>query len=213
MASAVGALLSVLVFNPAKAADLPDRPPDLDPRAPAVLNSPAPVPFISEVRGGVLYHEDSRLRRLLFNQDKFREHGYADVSGEVIFNSANWKFDNAIFDFVFNPRPHIGGSLNTGRGTSSAYAGFVWTYYFATNYFFEASLDVAFHNGFTGTGVPPDNLRNLGCNPLSRQSFWLGRNFGEHWRVMAGIEHLDNFHLCNNDQGLSNLGVRVGYRF
>ena len=30
---------------------------------------------------------------------------------------------------------------------------------------------------------------------------------------MTTIEHLDNFDLCDQNAGLSNLGVRLGYRF
>jgi hypothetical protein len=41
----------------------------------------------------------------------------------------------------------------------------------------------------------------------------MGFEIDEHWRVMGTFEHLDNFGLCHDNQMLSNLGVRVGYRF
>src|SRR5205814_2290979 len=113
-----------------------------------------------EIRGGVLYHEDSRLKRLFGIEDKSREHGIVDINGEVLFRRPQWHFDNAILQFFLTPRLHIGTSINTGRGTSQASAGFAWNIYIYQTYFFEATFDLAFHNGFTGTGQPPNNLRN-----------------------------------------------------
>jgi hypothetical protein len=161
----------------------------------------------------VLYHEDGRLKRLLGIEHKAREDGDLDLHGEVLFQRPQWHFDNAILQFLLTPRPHISTSIHAGHGTSQASAGFAWDIYFYQTYFFEATFDLAFHNGFTGDGLPPDHLRNLGCSPIGRQSFWLGKDIDQHWSVMLGIEHLDNFHTCKADQGLSNLGVRVGYKF
>jgi lipid A 3-O-deacylase len=178
-----------------------------------------PVPFISEVRGGLMYHEDSRLRRVFFNQDKPREHGPVDVNFEVLFARPQWHFDNWLVNFLLTPRPRIGASINTGRGTSQASAGFAWDVYIWRNVFYEASLDIAIHNGWTddplpaGSIVPPDNLRALGCSPIFRQSLSLGVDITQNWRVMGTFEHLDNFGLCRDNQMLSNLGLRVGYRF
>jgi hypothetical protein len=196
----------------ARAADVPPSLPPLEP-PPATAPAAVPEPFISEVRGGLLYHEDSRLRRLLFNQSKLREDGIFDVHGEVLFRRLPLQFDNAILQFIFTPRVHVSTSINIGNGTSQASVGLAWDYYLTKRIFFEFTFGLAFHNGYTGTGIPPDNLRSLGCNPLSRQSFWLGFDITERWRILAGIEHLDNFDLCHSNQGLSNLGVRVGYRF
>jgi lipid A 3-O-deacylase len=193
--------LSLVVAGPARAAD-------------EAVQTPTSTPFISVIRGGVMYHEDSRLRRLLFNQDKAREHGIIDVNGEVLFARPQWHFDNRFLNFLLTPRPRIGASINTGRGTSQASFGFAWDIYIWKNWFWEASLDIAFHNGWTDhLTLPTDNLRALGCSPLLRQSLSLGFDITEHWRVMGTFEHLDNFGLCRDNQGLSNLGLRIGYRF
>ena len=208
-----GALLLTLLCNRATAADLPGPTGTGNEVSVAPLAVPPTPPLISEIRFGVLYHEDSRLRRVFFNQNKPRERGYADINGEVLFQRPQWHFDNWLMNVLLTPRLHVSTSINTGRGTSQASIGLAWDTYIYKTYFFEATFDLAFHNGFTGDGIPPDNRRNLGCSPLSRQSFWLGKDIDEHWRVMVGIEHLDNFHLCRADQGLSNLGARIGYRF
>jgi hypothetical protein len=172
-----------------------------------------PIPFISEVRGGVMYHEDSRLRRVFFNQSKPREDGIVDINGEVLFARPQWHFENWFLNFLLTPRPRIGASINTGKGTSQASAGFAWDVYIWKNVFWEGSLDIAVHNGWTHPTPPPNNLRGLGCSPIFRQSMSLGVDVTQNWRVMATFEHLDNFGLCRDNQMLSNLGLRLGYRF
>ena len=168
--------------------------------------------FISEIRGGILYHEDSRLRRLLFNQSKPREDGLIDINAEILFWRPQWHFDNPIVNFALTPRLRAGTSINTGRGTSQASIGLAWDYYLTSDIFVEASFDIAIHNGHTGR-IPEVGHRPLGCNPLFRQSFTVGKDITERWRLMLTIEHLDNFELCDQNAGLSNLGVRLGYRF
>ena len=36
---------------------------------------------------------------------------------------------------------------------------------------------------------------------------------GENWRIMTTIEHMSNGKLCDPNPGLTNLGVRLGYKF
>jgi lipid A 3-O-deacylase len=205
------ALALSLASGFARAADVADPTPPPSP----FIGEPvrAPTPWISEIRGGVMYHEDSRLRRLLFNQSRFREDGIIDLNGEVLFAKPQWTFGSWLLDFVLRPRVRVGASINIGRGTSQASAGLAWDTYIWKNVFWEGSLDIAVHNGWTGITPSADNLRMLGCSPILRQSVSLGVDVTEHWRVMATFEHLDNFKLCNSNQGLSNLGLRVGYRF
>ncbi len=103
-------------------------------------------------------------------------------------------------------------SINTGKGTSQASVGLAWDHYLTDTWFMEGTLGVAIHNGGT-TDKPKAGKRNLGCNPLFRQSLSVGKDIDERWRVMGTFEHLDNFNFCGVNAGLSNLGVRVGYRF
>ena len=208
--------LSLAAAGAARAADLGETPVQMPVPTPvlAPVQAPAQTPaFISEIRAGLMYHEDSRLRRIFFNQDKLREDGIIDVNGEVLFARLPWHFDNWFLNFVLTPRPRIGASINTGHGTSQVSAGFAWDIYIWKKVFYEGTLDIAFHNGWTADAWPINNLRALGCSPLFRQSLSLGVEITENWRVMGTFEHLDNFGLCPTNQGLSNLGVRVGYRF
>jgi len=169
-------------------------------------------PFISELRGGVFYHEDSRLKRLFMNSDEAREGGVVDLNFEVLFARPHWRFGNPIVDFALRPRPHVGATVNLGGGTSDAYFGLVWDLYIFKKIFIEGSLDGAVHNGNTGM-YSPGGRRELGCNPLFRQSISVGADITRNWRVMFTLEHLENFELCHENAGLSNLGIRFGYRF
>jgi len=41
----------------------------------------------------------------------------------------------------------------------------------------------------------------------------LGYRLTTHWQVMASIEHNSNAGLCDRNRGLTNGGLRLGYRF
>jgi hypothetical protein len=112
----------------------------------------------------------------------------------------------------FVPRIHLGTTINTAGDTSHVYAGFTWTYDFTDKLFAEASFGLGFHNGKTSDFVPRNRLA-LGCSPLFRESASLGYRISQNWSVMATVEHLSNAGLCNDNQGMTNYGVRVGYVF
>jgi hypothetical protein len=64
--------------------------------------------------------------------------------------------------------------------------------------------------------VPGSGFRRaaLGARVLFRESLSIGINIGEHMTVSATVEHLSNgsfFTEVNN--GLTNVGVRLGYKF
>jgi len=56
-------------------------------------------------------------------------------------------------------------------------------------------------------------MNALGCHVLFRESASLGFNLTESWRIMGTIEHNSNAGLCDFNRGLTNAGVRLGYKF
>ena len=49
---------------------------------------------------------------------------------------------------------------------------------------------------------------------LFRESLGLGIDFGEHWRVMGGVDHSSHTNLCGKENdGLTHFGGSIGYRF
>jgi len=110
-------------------------------------------------------------------------------------------------------RPHVGGTFNFNGNESMVYGGISWTIpVFDTPFFVEASLGGTVHNGdITGAVYP---RRDLGCRILFRESFSIGYNITEQASVMLTAEHASHASMCSSvNQGLTNLGVRVGWRF
>ena len=58
----------------------------------------------------------------------------------------------------------------------------------------------------------PD-MNALGCHVLFHETATIGFNITENWRVMGTIEHSSNAGLCDFNRGLTNAGVRIGYKF
>jgi len=157
--------------------------------------------LFDEVRAGVLAHD------LLSPEDD----GVIDINGELL--SARLPLIDPMSRWHWlSPRLHLGGTLNTAGNTSHAYAGLTWTADVTDKVFLEGSFGGAIHNGDTGPSAPADESE-LGCSPLFRESGSIGYRLNTSWSVMASIEHLSNAGLCDANRGLTNYGVRVGYRF
>ena len=169
-------------------------------------------PWLSEVRAGLSYHEDSRLKRVAAGSTKNRESGVIDFRFEALTAKLPWTFENPMIDFVLRPRLNAGFSINAGGGTSYGAAGFTWSSYIFKKLFIEGSFGGAVHNGGTD-GDPKAGKRNLGTNPVFWQALSLGLDLYGKWRLIATVDHLDNFHLGDHNAGLTNIGLKVGYRF
>ncbi len=170
--------------------------------------TPWPVNF--ELRFGVLYHEDSRLVRLLGSPAKFDDGGPLDLTGEILAETRLANSDNPLLDAIYTPALRAGFTVNTGGGTNHVNLGLAFDYQLPFDSFAEVVLGVAFHDGNLGNN--PRAGRRLGCSPLSYSAASLGTNLTEQWRVMLTIEHLDNFELCSNNAQLTNIGLRAGFR-
>ncbi len=161
--------------------------------------APVREPSFFELRLGASYHEIDG-----------PESGSVAIVGEVL-TPKFFRAADPLADF-FIPRLHVGASINAGGDTSFGYAGFTWSYDFTPRFFGEVTFGGAIHNGETGPIVPVG--RNaLGCSPLFRESVGLGYRITEQLSVMAVVEHLSNAGLCDANRGLTNAGLRLGYRF
>ncbi len=199
------------------------RPTGLPPRAlvaaaclaAALLAPPAAADhrarhLVDEARVGLSLHEDSRFKRL-FGESKDRDGGVLDVNLELRFAKPRLVEtgpDGA--DLLLNPQPLLSAAVNLGDGASHAGVGLAWEATLYGPYFIEGAVGVAFHNGnHDGVG----DGRKLGCNPLARVALSVGRRVTERLRVMLTVEHLENFEVCDENAGLTNLGVKLGYGF
>jgi lipid A 3-O-deacylase len=137
------------------------------------------------------------------------EEGSLSLAGEILFPKP---FRAEGFADFLVPRLHLGGSTNLQGDTSFAYAGFAWTWAVTETVFIEGALGAGIHNGETGRFAPTDRLA-LGCSPLFREAAAIGYHLTERLSLLAQIEHLSNAGLCDANRGLTNLGLKLGYKF
>lgn len=158
---------------------------------------------IDEVRGGVLVQGLGPLA-----SDK--EDGVS-LNGEFLFSPLR------SLSFIGAPRPHLGLSVATGEyATSQIYAGLTWELNVTPVFFLNAGVGVAVHDGETDFN-PPDPLvgeRNyLGCRALARLSGGVGYRLTPNLNAALHLDHISNAGLCSENEGLDNMGLRLGYSF
>lgn len=161
--------------------------------------------FIDEIRFGVQNHGVHIIGRT-------QEDG-VDINAEILFRRPDVHFDSRVLSFLFNPRPHIGGHLNTAGGTSQAYVGATWDYHLTNKVFVEFSFGGTLHNGDLNPAPVAGEARSLGCRVMFRESVSVGREITENLRIMVTFDHISNAYLCRENPGLDTIGARLGYRF
>ncbi len=135
------------------------------------------------------------------------EHG-ADINAEVLLVPLFATTCNPWRDALFGFRPHIGATHNFAGTTSKLYAGLTWDVPLANGFFLESSFGAAVHDG----GLVEAGRAQYGCRVNFRESASLGYDIDQHWRVMLVVDHMSNADLCLRNRGLTNAGLRLGYR-
>ncbi len=129
------------------------------------------------------------------------------INIELLFARSSIPQGDPITVFVRSPRLHLGTTI-APDGVSEIYAGFTWERHIASRLFVEASLGGAVHDGPNG-----DNSDSYGCPVLFRESASVGLDITNRVRILATVDHVSNAGLCSENQGLTNAGVRLGYRW
>lgn len=153
---------------------------------------------VDEVRLGIYDHNTS-----LFGSH--HETNDPDINAEILFKSPSW------LEWAFAPRINLGANINTGGGTSIAYTGLTWDYDFTDAFFVEGSFGGAIHNGETDTQTA--SKLNLGCRVMFHENASLGYRITANSSVMLTVDHMSNASLCSSNPGLTDVGIRYGYRF
>jgi lipid A 3-O-deacylase len=154
--------------------------------------------IVSEIRGGVYDHDVSFW--------SFHRESGTDINGELLFVSPSF------LEVLWSPRPHLGATVNTEGNTSHAYAGLTWELpVFSTGFFVDGNLGLSVNNGRRDTDDP--DRKSLGSPVLFRLGAAVGYNLTEKVNVSLQFEHMSNAYLANENEGMDNFGLRLGYRF
>jgi len=115
-------------------------------------------------------------------------------------------------DWAIEILPTLGGTVNFGGDTNTAYAGATARYRFAESFFVEGFFGFAIHDADTPTDA---NGLDLGCKVLFREGAGLGYLSGPH-SLGIYVSHASHGDiLCDADEndGMTSVGLRYGYHF
>lgn len=179
--------------------------------APSLTAPVATSGIVSEIRAGMLAHD----LPILGPQ---HEHG-ADINTEVLFVSPI--SEQAVSGvaaaerWLLRPRPQVGVTGNLSRYTSQAYLGLDWTAP-AVRSPIRSQDKLLFDVGFGGsvnndrTLASVVNRARLGSNLLFHPNLQISYGINSRYTVGLYYEHSSNAHLAKVNEGLNNIGLRLG---
>jgi len=149
--------------------------------------------IVSEVRTGVLAHDVGFLGT--------HKEGGADLNGEILFVSPipNSAIANvpSLVRWMLQPRPNIGGDINTAGAASQLYLGLVWTAPLAhglftpsDGLFLSIGFGPAFNNGHITTSQP--DRKNLGSHVPFHPSVEFDYRFNPRYSISLYYDHSSN---------------------
>ena len=157
---------------------------------------------LSEAKGGVLAHD------VAFLGDGDEEG--VDVNAELLFRGVE------VRDYVVDVRPHLGASVSTAGDTNQLYAGLTWRVQpIGWRAWAALATGGTIHDGETGelTGRADRRSAELGSRVLFRLALELGYDVTDRLTISAIWAHASNANLADQNAGLNNAGLRVGWRF
>lgn len=161
---------------------------------------------VSEIRGGIFAHSVDEPGTFL---DVMNAERVQNLNVELLFDTPGLTEWVTLGDL----RPHIGATLNMAGLENMVYAGVSWTVpIFDSPVFAEVAFGGALHTG-KNLGPTPMPARNLGCSLLFHEAASIGVHLTENASIMATIEHASNANLCLDNRGLTNMGIRIGWKF
>lgn len=144
------------------------------------------------------------------------------LTGELIFP------EPAFLRWALSPQPYLNATINLGGETSFAGAGLLWRQGFGDRFYGDFAFGLAAHDGTTEIPLFPldEGVRRLteerqyGSRILFRQQLTLGYRINDRWTADMFFEHLSNGDVLGDpgdrfasNDGVDNIGVRLGYRF
>ena len=135
---------------------------------------------------------------------KHQEPG-ADINGELLFTS------RALLSAIGRPRPHFGIAVNTAGATSYAYFGLTWTATVLDRAFISGALGGAVHDGEINAEKP--DRKQLGSRILFHEYVEAGYRVTPVLSLSVFLDHMSNADLARHNAGMTNIGLRTGFKF
>jgi lipid A 3-O-deacylase len=179
----------------------------------ALATAPTAYAGVDEIHAGAMAHNIC----VTDCKNAFKEDGF-NVEFQVSFDSPGW------LGWAGSPQPYVMASVNTEGDTSFGGVGLEWRWNFADGWALEPGFGYVVHDGETNNpfanGTPEsgafaeDNVL-LGSEDLFRTSLALTRDFEGPWAVQIMFEHLSHGQILGDgrNQGLDQIGLRLGYQF
>ena len=201
--------LSALAALPAQAQTTAPAPAPQS-ASPASLTTPMPFAnVVDELRFGVGYHMVYYTMLPPTTPQELYLDRLEDVSFDVLFTTPTLD----AFYWLGSPRPEIGTTLNLKGEDSLLHAGLTWTVpVFDTPFYVEGTFGAAAHNGYLGDEAPAGR-RKYGCRVNFYERFGVGVNVSDNLTATLAYEHMSNAGLCSHNAGISNLGLKLGWKF
>jgi lipid A 3-O-deacylase len=172
-----------LCAAPARAADAPATP------------TIGPFSFFDEIRGGVF--------------SDVLDTSWESVSVEALSSQLPfYSGSNPFLAAFLKPRLDVGAMVSVEGHISYAYTGVNWHVPIYDRLFAEGEFGGALNDSVQG------RPGWLGCPVTFRESGGLGLQITSNVDVVASIEHVSHANLCGRQNpGLTNFGLRLGYKF
>ena len=127
-------------------------------------------------------------------------------------------------DWLGSPHPYAVASLNVAGATSFVGGGLEWRWQVGDHWSVEPGFGYVIHNGELNNPFPngtpeaqqfSDKHLLLGSRDLFRVSLGVTRDLPGPWEAQLFYSHLSHGQILGRgrNQGLDQLGVRLGYRF
>lgn len=145
-----------------------------------------------------------------------------DINPEVIFPSPipdSWAAELPWYlRFAVQPRPTVGGMINTAGATNQAYFGATWTWLLASNVINPGdgfTFGIFFGPGFNDGNLRPSrpDRKALGSHILFRPAIEFGYRITPQYEISVYADHVSNAGFARYNQSLNTLGGRFGIRF
>lgn len=162
---------------------------------------------LDEVRGGIFAHNAYSgfvPTSLAFDFSRIENVKFSALFSAPAFEEPWW---------LFSPRVEFGGTFNlAGRGENFVHANLNWQFgLFETPLYLEFGLGAGLTDGALAGAKAP--ARNFGCPLNFYESMGIGAHLSETVTATLVYEHISNLGLCTPNQGISHVGVQIGFKF